>query len=563
MLLSDTMKKLSFILTIMAFAALLAGTSFAQQCLESVTASSSISKATTGTDVTVTVTTSGSSCTINTLVLVSSPELTINDPASGQYSGFSAGTTKTFSITGGTANTYSYYARGTTSSGSVDSTSKIIEFISPSDMTVSADPSSKTLGLNDFFNLTIDVTNSNAESVTTSYALNLPTGMTRTSGNPVSSTGTSIGGSSTKSFTFEIKHSTCFEGSKTITFDIGNSQSATSSVVTSSAACSTPTPTPTPTPVPANASSDSSSGSGGSTTTSTPTPTPVPTPSVKATFKPGLEKAKGLLGNAKLKTAIEKILNIASLSDEAKQNLLDLSEKAAANTEITRDAAVYASRTTITTKIKYKGVQKAKNFMLFDTVPKEFASSSGQITVTAPGASIEVVNTDPEYLFTYKEVLPGQEFAIDYEVGTKLANVTTDLDNLITGFSAEVYTEEFAESACTDGQLRCSDNDLSECTGGEWVLKETCEFGCQDNACLAEAAAKAGTNDQQNISLAVILIIAALMAAVAVKNKDQIKDIVKEKMDKIKERMDNNYSLKKFLESKKKKKKHLEYSYGS
>ena len=113
----------------MVIFAVLVSPTFAQQCLTDVTTSTSVETATTGTNVAIVVTTTGDSCTVSTFVLVSSPHLTINDPATAQYAGFSAGTTKQFTITGGTADTYTYYSRGTTSSGSVDSTAAIIEFI--------------------------------------------------------------------------------------------------------------------------------------------------------------------------------------------------------------------------------------------------------------------------------------------------------------------------------------------------------------------------------------------------------------------------------------------------
>ncbi len=215
------------------------------QCLTDVSTTTSTSRATTGTSVTITVSTTGSSCTISTLAFVSSPSLTINDPSSGQYGGFSAGTTKSFSITAGTSGTYNYYAQGTTTSGSVDSTSQILEFVSPSDLTVTASPSSASVTSGNSFSLSISVQNPQSSGVTTSYALNLPSGLTRSSGDPASSSGTTIDASSTKTLSYTVQHSTCFTGSKTITFDLGSTSGAASVSVTGNSSCTSGTTTTT------------------------------------------------------------------------------------------------------------------------------------------------------------------------------------------------------------------------------------------------------------------------------------------------------------------------------
>lgn len=251
------MKKtqIAFIMAVLAVLQMQAA--FAVQCLSSVDTSTSASRATTGTSVTITVTTSGSSCTVSTLALVSSPSLTVNDPADGQYSGFSAGTTKTFTVTAGSAGNYQYYARGTTTDGSVDSSpQQYLDFISPSDLTVSVSPASASVTNGNTFSLDVNIQNVQTSDVSTSYALNLPSGLTRQSGSPTSSSGTTVSASSTKTLSFTIKHSTCFEGSKSITFDLGGSTGVASVSVTGNASgtCS------------ASSSNASSSTSGGGST---------------------------------------------------------------------------------------------------------------------------------------------------------------------------------------------------------------------------------------------------------------------------------------------------------
>lgn len=240
------------VFALMTFA-IFSTTAFAAQCLSDVSTTTSTSRATTGTSVTITATTTGTSCTISSLALVSTPSLTVNDPASGQYSGFSAGTAKDFSVTGGTAGTYTYYARGTTSDGSVDSTATILEFVSPSDLIVTSTPASASVTQGNTFSLTINVQNPSASDVTTSYTINLPSALERTSGDPVSSSGTSISASSTKTLSLTIRHKTtvCMT-SGTVTFDIGDTTNATSVSVTGNSTCTS-----------SSSSSSSSSGGGG------------------------------------------------------------------------------------------------------------------------------------------------------------------------------------------------------------------------------------------------------------------------------------------------------------
>src|SRR3989344_4947046 len=117
-------------------------------------------------------------------------------------------------------------------------------------------PSSQSVTNGNSFDLSIGIQNAQSSDVTTSYTLNLPSGLTRQSGDPASSSGTTVSASSTKTLSLNIKHSTCFEGIKLITFDLGGSTGVASVSVTGNASgtCST-----------ANASSSSSSsGSGAS-----------------------------------------------------------------------------------------------------------------------------------------------------------------------------------------------------------------------------------------------------------------------------------------------------------
>src|SRR3989344_6256738 len=122
---SDGMEKRLIFLSLAAFV-ILAAPALAEQCLTSVDASTSVTtNVTTGTNVQISVTPSGS-CSGGEVTLqltYSNCSLTVTDPASpGYYSGVSTGSTKTFTVTSGSAGLCTITARGTTSDGSADST---------------------------------------------------------------------------------------------------------------------------------------------------------------------------------------------------------------------------------------------------------------------------------------------------------------------------------------------------------------------------------------------------------------------------------------------------------
>jgi hypothetical protein len=195
--------------------------------------------------------------------------------------------------------------------------------------------------------------------------------------------------------------------------------------------------------------------------------------------RPELVPGVGLRDNLKLRAAIQKVLGMANMSDQARLNLLRLSESITSQVQMTRNLRSVNRTSTMETKLKYTGNERAKNFMLFDQVPKDFAQHADNITITSPGASVEIVEADPDYLITYPQVDPGQEVVITYSVGA-----TVDED-VIDSFSGEVYVEslEAAPVTCTEGQTQCSLNNVMVCQSGEYVFQETCEFGCSGGVC--------------------------------------------------------------------------------
>jgi hypothetical protein len=175
---------------------------------------------------------------------------------------------------------------------------------------------------------------------------------------------------------------------------------------------------------------------------------------------------------------MEKVLGLANMSEQAKQNMLRISESISSQVRMQRSFRFANQVSSMETRLAYSGSQKASKFMLYDSVPKEFAQHAGNITVTAAGANMEVVESDPEYLFIYEELGPGQEIVITYSVDTEVE------ESVIDSFSGEVYAQELSDvAACTEGATRCSMSDLQVCSSGEWVFQETCQYGCSGNAC--------------------------------------------------------------------------------
>ncbi len=200
---------------------------FASATVSEVTAEASASSVTTGTSVTVTSTVTATGSETSSVQLISSPSgITVSDPASGSYSSVAVSTTpvtKTFTVTAGSAGTYTYYAQA----GSSQSTAKTIVFSDPSVLTISGDSSTVSKTSGQTFTLSISLANSQSSAVTSSYSLNLPSGYSAT-GDPTSSTGTSFAvGTTTLSWTI-----TAGSSSGTVTFQLGSNTNAFSKSVT-------------------------------------------------------------------------------------------------------------------------------------------------------------------------------------------------------------------------------------------------------------------------------------------------------------------------------------------
>ncbi len=256
---------------------LLSSISMAQSnSVSSVTTTSSAVSATTGTNVVITATATASGGDVSNtqlqLIKVSgngsgsctgSSDFSVSDPGSPYTyttTVSTSGTTKSFTFTVGNCGTYTYHVTATWSGGSKSSSDATIEFINPTSMTVTATPTTRQVNLSQTFSASMDIQNSQDSDVTTSYTLNLPTEITRSSGDDASSTSFTITAGTTQTLTWTLQHSTCFTGDKSVTLDLGSQTSAATLTVTGNSSCATTSST--------SSSSSSSGGGGGSSTSS-------------------------------------------------------------------------------------------------------------------------------------------------------------------------------------------------------------------------------------------------------------------------------------------------------
>src|SRR3989338_1732269 len=254
------MKKILIIAAVIALFA--SGLVFAVGSVSSVDTSLSASSATTGTSVVLTATSTASSEDVsNTQIQIikdSGPgDFSVSDPSGGSYTTTvtTSGTSKTFTFTAGSAGTYTYYVNDVYSGGSKASTTETVEFVAPSSLSVSGSASTATVAQGQSTSLTVNVQNSQASNILTSYSLTYASGNLSISGDPTSSSGTTVSAGTTKSLAWTITHSSCFTGTKTVVFGLGDNTNAHTLTITGNTSCTTTTTT--------NTTTSSSSGGGG------------------------------------------------------------------------------------------------------------------------------------------------------------------------------------------------------------------------------------------------------------------------------------------------------------
>ncbi|MCX6814029.1 MAG: hypothetical protein NTY20_00025, partial [Candidatus Aenigmarchaeota archaeon] len=309
----------------------------------------------------------------------------------------------------------------------------------------------------------------------------LPSGASLTSGSAAQTISSIAGGEGGSGESVGLSWTVSFSGASTssitITTSPSNAASKTDTISITVSGGTTP-------------AAETPGGNGGGTGTITPT-------AKNESRRPALVPGVGLRNNLKLQAAIEKVLAKGKMDQEAFQNLIRLSQSITSNITVNRNIRAFNGSTTLTTTFRHSGQSRIKNFIIYEKVPKGFANNSANITITALGVSgYQTVETDPEYIFSYSELSPGQTINITYSI-KKEVNTT-----LIDQFQTEVYAESVETAAappegpagpgfvkiCNPGERRCSGMDLQQCSnaGDNWVTLQTCSIGCENSRCTGE-----------------------------------------------------------------------------
>ncbi|NOQ56070.1 MAG: hypothetical protein GQ477_04670 [Nanohaloarchaea archaeon] len=178
----------------------------------------------------------------------------------------------------------------------------------------------------------------------------------------------------------------------------------------------------------------------------------------EAVHRPNLIPGTGLRENTKLQAALENALGIGKMDQDAIGNMMRISESISSQISLERNIEVAAGRSNMHMSIKYDGENKVTGFVLYDTVPKSFALSAKDITVTASGARVEIVEDDPEFAFIFDSLSPGDTIDINYEINSEI-----DAD-IVSSFTAEVYAAGFEDDrVCAQVMTPAMDSATGEC----------------------------------------------------------------------------------------------------
>lgn len=395
----------TLLLYMAAFLLLAAPAVLAESCSITADASSSVTKATTGTNVQVTSTLTasgsqeGSTCTATQVQLLSSgsntgSQFVVSDPPSPYYytgvAVSSSGTTKTFTASAGTADVYSFYVQTTYSGGSSSSTPQVIEFIDPSVLTVTGSPSSTSAGS---FTFSVSVKAPANTSIATSYALSYDSSYFSASGDPTSQSSVSISAGATKAYQWSVSRSACFSGTKQVKFQLGDNPNAFVVTVTGPG-CSTDntvssSTTATPTPAAATAAPTSITLPAGAS----------PIPGATATPTPALGREI---------ERKEQKMTAQGVADVAVSRTLVVNE-------VPGTTAGY--RSTFTLVVENTGSMALRGVEFRERIPDDVATDASQLTFNPQPARFERGSIIAVWLL---DIAPGEKRTLTYSVNKRL-----------------------------------------------------------------------------------------------------------------------------------------------
>ena len=226
-----------------------------------------------------------------------------------------------------------------------------------------------------------------------------------------------------KSWTFTAPSAGSYDISAYVTSQNADSDSASATLTVSSGG---------------DGDDDNTGGTPGGTTGGTTGGALPPAASGDETIDVTLTAGEGVATNEKVASAVAALLE-KELTENEKTSLQEISSEITSSTSGSRSFSASGGKSTITSTYTYSGQKKAVNFMLYESVPKSFASDASLVTVTASGGTVRVAEEDPSWVIMYPEVSPDQQLTVVYEVtGNKTSSVMDDM-------AAEVYAESLVD----------------------------------------------------------------------------------------------------------------------
>ncbi len=178
----------------------------------------------------------------------------------------------------------------------------------------------------------------------------------------------------------------------------------------------------------------------------------------EATVKTGLSQGIALENNAKLRDMLGEVFGMPAMDVKAMDSMLRNSKTISSRMQVERKVEVSSGRSYMRMSMQYEGNETITDFVIYDIVPKSFAQSAKDIKVTAPGATVLIVEDDPEFAIIFSSLSPGETINIDYEVD---AEVDADI---VSSFSAEVYASSVGDdSPCAQVITPARDLNTGEC----------------------------------------------------------------------------------------------------
>jgi len=106
---------------------------------------------------------------------------------------------------------------------------------------------------------------------------------------------------------------------------------------------------------------------------------------------------------------------------------------------ITHGLIVEKNYSKLLTTVKYAGKRELINFVLLESLPKSFAKNASKIKIKSQADVIEIVESDPKFLFIFKQVKPKETILVQYHV-----NETVE-EGVIDEVETLVFVQDYKE----------------------------------------------------------------------------------------------------------------------